>query len=477
MNFTHVLPGGPAASGASFDDTNPARPDDDVLGTFALGDAETVAAAVDAAREGGQGWRDTSAIERAEILNRAAVLVRARHEELATEMAREIGKPIVEARGEVNRGATVLDYAASQARMPSGEVYQSEDPHTTIYTERRPLGVVGLITPWNFPFAIPLWKLAPALVAGNTIVLKPAEQSPLLALRAAEILNEAGLPEGVLNVVFGEAEAGDALVRHRDVAAISFTGSTAVGRSIAALVHERGAKAQTEMGGKNAVIVLDDADLDAAADVITAGAVGYGGQKCSATSRVIVEESVRRELVERVARRFDALNVGDPLEEQNTVGPLIDPDGVERTVRFAAEAEKAGARLVTGAQAVEGPGYFVRPGLLDGVSAASDFAQNEVFGPLVGIVSAGSADEIAALANASDYGLVASICSNRVDRVLELSRRLDVGIVKVNAPTPGVEPHIPFGGWGDSGNFEPEQGLVAREFYTEVQAIYLRGPA
>ena len=392
-------------------------------------------------------------------------------------MAREVGKPIAEARGEVNRGATVLDYAASQARLPSGDVFQSEDPQTTIYTERRPLGVVGLITPWNFPFAIPLWKLAPALVHGNTVVLKPAEQSPLLGLRAAEVLADAGLPAGVLNVVFGEAEAGDALVRHPGVAAISFTGSTAVGRSIAATVHERGAKVQTELGGKNAVIVLDDADLDAAAKIITGGAVGYGGQKCSATSRVIVEESVRAELVERLGASFEALNVGDPLEEQNTVGPLIEPEAVERTVRYAAEAEQAGARLVTGATAIEGDGHFVRPGVLDGVAADSDFARQEVFGPLVGVVSAPDAASVADLANASEYGLVASICSNRVDRVLELARHLRVGIVKVNAPTPGVEPHIPFGGWGNSGNFEPEQGLVAREFYTEVQAIYLRGQA
>lgn len=472
--YTHIIGGEHRESSQVFPDDNPAHPGD-ILGLFPSGDAAAVDAAVAAATDASRGWAEMAAPARGAILSEAAHILRRRAEELATDIAREVGKPIAEARGEVTRSAVILEYFAAQARMPQGDIFASDDPATTIAVFRRPLGVVGLITPWNFPLAIPLWKLAPALVYGNTVVLKPAEQSPLLAAKMANLFADAHMLPGVFNVVFGGPETGKLVLAHADVSAISFTGSTVVGRQVATAVLARGARAQTEMGGKNAVIVLSDADLSVASDVIIEGAVSYAGQKCSGTSRVIAEASIHDELVSLLAERLEGVIVGDPLDARARVGPLIDEEAAQRTVDYVRLARDEGARLIVGGERVDSPGWFVRPGLLDQVHPESRFAQEEVFGPLVGVIRAADEDEAVELCNQTRYGLVASLCTNRMDAVLRLAPRIRAGILKVNSPTSGVEPHVPFGGWGDSGNYSPEQGLAAREFYTELQTVYLKG--
>lgn len=472
MKYPHVVGDQLPPTDRYFEDRNPAQPAQ-VLGQFPIGDAEVVNLGVASARRALSDWSALSATARASILVRAAAILESRSESLAREMALEIGKPINEARSEVARCAVIFRYAAEQAWLPLGDTFNSSVAGTTILTFRRPVGIVGVITPWNFPLAIPLWKIAPALVHGNTVVLKPAEQSPLMGFRIGEILLEAQLPPGALNVVFGNGETGAALAANPDVDAISFTGSTTVGRQIAQVAHARGARVQTEMGGKNAVIVLRDSDVDSAADTILEGAFSYSGQKCSSTSRVIVEAPIHDRLVEAIASRIGSIKVGDPLDPDSQMGPLIEAEAVDRTIAYSSVAVDDGARLIVGGQRLEMPGWFVRPGLLVSVQPSSRFAQEEVFGPLIGVVKVSDEDEAVSIANLSRYGLIAGVCTNRLDAAIRLAPRLRAGMIKFNSPTSGVEPHIPFGGWADSGNYAPEQGLAARDFYTQIQAVYL----
>jgi aldehyde dehydrogenase (NAD+) len=332
--------------------------------------------------------------------------------------------------------------------------------------------VVAIITPWNFPIGLPLWKLAPALLYGNAVVWKPSEQAPATAAALHEIWLDAGLPAGALGVVFGEAEAGAALVAEEGVAAVSFTGSTAVGRRIAAVAAARGAAVQLELGGKNAVLVLGDADLDLATRLIVQGATSYGGQKCSATSRVVAVDTVYDELRERLAHAFGALRVGDPLAAETDVGPLIDAAAVARAQRYLGAANSDGTTVVVGGEPIDGDGHFMRPALVDGVAPGSQLAWEELFAPVLAMIRAADLEAAIAIVNGTEYGFFTTICSSNVDALLELAPRIDSGIVKHNTVTTAADPHLPFGGWKASGNAVPEQGLAAREFFTRTQTLY-----
>jgi alpha-ketoglutaric semialdehyde dehydrogenase len=430
---------------------------------------ETVAAAAGAAREAATGWARGPAHARAAALHACAEAVVASTGDLTDLVVREVGKPRGEAGAEIARGVAILRYFAQQALQPEGEVYPPSDGVSLLHTRRRPHGVVGLITPWNFPVAIPLWKAAPALAFGNTVLLKPAPQSSAVALRLAELFAES-LPSGVLTVLTGLAETGAALVDTAD--AISFTGSVAAGQAVARRAVTRGIPVQCEMGGQNAAIVLPDADQDAAATAIAAAAMGYAGQKCTATSRVIVVGDPAP-FAERLAAAVEALPVGDPADPATVVGPLIESRPRE-SIRTAVErATAGGARLLTGARQPGGDGWFQAPTVLTDVPPGDDLLSEEYFGPVCVVLPAESAEAAARTANNVRHGLVAAVYTQNLGAALTLTNDLDVGMVKVNAPTTGVDFHAPFGGEKESSYGPREQGTAARDFYTRTITVTL----
>ncbi|MEO3813599.1 aldehyde dehydrogenase family protein [Sphaerisporangium sp. B11E5] len=433
----------------------------DVVARVETAGAAGVSAAVERARGAQAGWARANAAERAAALTAAADAVAGAAGELAALVVREVGKPIAEAKGEVARSVAILRYYAQQVFDPAGAVYEPSGAGLA-YTRKRPHGVAGLITPWNFPLAIPLWKAAPALAFGNAVVLKPAPQATATALRLAELL---GLPEGLFHVVPGDAEEGGALVDAADV--VSFTGSAAVGRKVSVAAAGRGVTVQAEMGGQNAAIVLADANLEAAAAQIAAAAFGYAGQKCTATKRIITvgnAEEVREALVAAVAK----LGVGDPADPGTAVGPLIEESARDRVVSAA-----AGARVLTGGEALDRDGWFAAPTLVDGAPDDHLLACEEVFGPICLVQDVSTVDEAVALANGVRYGLVSAVYTGDLDRALDVSARLDTGLVKVNSPTSGVDFYMPFGGVKDSSYGPREQGKAAQDFYTTTHTVAL----
>ncbi|HWT23901.1 MAG TPA: aldehyde dehydrogenase family protein, partial [Solirubrobacteraceae bacterium] len=428
-----------------------------------------------AARAAAREWAGGHATVRAHALTTAANALEAAHGEMVDLVVREVGKPVVEARQEVTRGVNILRYHAQAALDPDGETYPPAapaSPRTMLMSRRRPRGVAGLITPWNFPVAIPLWKAAPALAYGNGVVLKPSSDAIAVALRLADLLSE-HLPDGLLQVTPGGGGAGQAVIEHADV--VSFTGSTEVGRAVARAAAARGIPAQCEMGGLNASIVLPDADPEAAAKVIAASAMGYAGQKCTATSRVIVAGD-ERPVVEALAAAIEGLNNGDPADEQTAVGPVINPPARREVVDAAEQASREGGRVVTGGRALDGGGLFVEPTLVDGVDPGRRLAQEEVFGPIAAVLRARSAEEAVAISNGVPYGLVTSIFTNDLDAVLKIAAELDTGMIRVNQPTSGVDFHAPFGGEKDSSYGPREQGKAAREHYTSSHTITIGPP-
>jgi acyl-CoA reductase-like NAD-dependent aldehyde dehydrogenase len=437
-------------------------------------DRDKVAATFTLAREATREWR-RSALARADALSAAAEGLQAAKDDAIDLMVREVGKPVTEATQEHARGVRILRYHAQAALDADGETYPAAppaDPRTLLMGRRRPRGVAGLITPWNFPFAIPLWKASPALAYGNTVVLKPASDAIGCALLLAEILNRS-LPEDVFNVVTGPGDAGKALIDLADV--VSFTGSTAVGLGVAQQASARGIPAQCEMGGLNASIVLPDADVEAAAKVIAIAAMGYAGQKCTATSRVIVVGDTAP-LTDALVAAVEGLATGDPAAESTVVGPVINSPARDEVVAAARRAPGDGGRVATGGQALDGPGLFVTPTVVDGQSADAALAQEEVFGPIVTVLRAESADQAVAISNGVPYGLVTSIFTRDLDAVLEVVDRVDTGMIRINQPTSGVDFHAPFGGEKQSSFGPREQGKSAREHYTSTHTITI-GPA
>jgi len=446
----------------------------DVVARVPDGSADDVAAAVSAASAALPAWRRLTGSARAEFLYRWAGVVQARAEELAQELSREVGKPIAEARGEVARCVVILRYYAGDAVRAIGEVVPAQAVETLQLTLREPLGVVGLITPWNFPAAIPLWKAAPALAFGNTVVLKPAEQSSRVAVLLAETAAAADLPAGVFNIVLGAGgNVGSALLRAEDVRAISFTGSTAIGAQVAVECARRNIRYQTEMGGKNVVIVMPDANLDLAAKLTAAGAMRYAGQKCTATSRAIVMKGVEDVFHRKLQEQVDALPLGPVSDPACAIGPLINSAARDR---IQDALSKASAESGAGASRTDerfAHGYFVDPTIIRDVDPDSALAQDELFGPVLATFTAGDIDEAITLANRTRYGLSASLFTNDLRAALTYVNRIEAGLVRVNGDTTGVDPHAPFGGMKSSSSGSREQGSAAREFYTEIKTVQI----
>ncbi len=470
----------PAASGETFEDRSPANTDD-LVGRFASSAKEDVEAAVAAAAEAADGWRRTSAVARANILHKAAEILASRQEQVGRELTREEGKTLKEGIGETGRAVQILRYFAGEAQQPSGEHYPSMNPLTLLYTVREPLGVVGVITPWNFPIAIPAWKIAPALAFGNTVVFKPASLTPLCAVRLVEALAEAGLPPGVLNLVTGSAGAvGDPLVRDPRIAGVTFTGSNAVGADLRKIAAETGTKLQLELGGKNPAIVLADADLDHALTHVVSGAMMSTGQKCTATSRAIVDRSIAAAFTERLVEKVKALKVGDPLQAETQIGPVISEDSAERIAGEVDAAREAGANLLAGgdrpSENGHGRGHFVAPTLFGDVDPASKLGQEELFGPVLGVIPVDGMDEALAVANTVRFGLSASLFTRDLGKALTFAREIQAGVVHVNSETPGAEPHVPFGGMKGSSSYSREQGKAARDFFTQTKTVYIDPP-
>jgi alpha-ketoglutaric semialdehyde dehydrogenase len=460
------------ADGAALD-INPS--DATVIARVPAGADVEVRLAVDAAASAFETWRALSGPARAEHLYRWAAAIDARRDALARVVMQEVGKPIGEARGEVGRCITILRYYAGEAVRTNGEVIPAQAAAALQFTLREPLGVVALITPWNFPIAIPLWKAAPALAFGNTVVLKPAESASFVAATLAETARDAELPAGVFNVVLGRGSViGPALLRSEAVRAVSFTGSEQTGALVAAIAAERNIRYQTEMGGKNVVIVAPDADLDLAASLTAAGAMRYAGQKCTATSRAVVHDRVADAFIEKVRAQVEALPLGPVDEPSSAVGPLIDAQSQARIKSALAHADAA---IVCGGDAPSDPrlanGFYITPAIVRDVSPDSALARDELFGPVLAVMTARDIDEAIGLANRTRYGLSASLFTRDIRSALGYIRRIEVGLVRVNGDTTGVDPHAPFGGMKGSSSGSREQGPAAREFYTEIKTVQI----
>ena len=458
-----------AVSAVQITSTNPADPAD-VIGVFAPSGGIDVDRAVTAAADAAPAWAGAPGQTRADALTRAAARIEAGADELSALVCREVGKPIVEARGEVVRTAAILRYHAQAALDPDGETYPPADGRSLLMTRRRPRGVVGLITPWNFPLAIPAWKLAPALAHGNACVWKASPLSPASAEALMACL-EPELVPGLVQLVQGGADAGIALAGHAGLGAISFTGSAAAGASVARQAADRGLAAQCEMGGQNASIVLADADIGRAAATIARAAMGYAGQKCTATSRVIAEHGVAADLREALVAEVRGLVVENPADAACEVGPLITGDARAAAVAAVERAADAGGRVLAGGTAIEGAGHYLAPALVEVSDPGAELAQEEVFAPVAAVLEARDAAHAVELTNGVRYGLSTSIFTRDLDRVLDLARRVDTGLVRVNQPTSGVDLHAPFGGEKASGLGPREQGKAARELYTSLRTI------
>ena len=466
-----------SSTGRTYTITNPAS-NESVLAEFQTSGVDDALKAVDAAHEALAGWANTPAPVRAGILFRAIEILRQRGDDIARTITLEEGKPLSDAQGEVKRSLNIMEYAAGEGRRMFGYTTPSELPDTVAYTTRRPLGVVAIITPWNFPLAIPAWKIAPALICGNTIVFKPASATPWSAIKLMEVFEEAGLPAGVLNVVTGPGgSVGNALVESPLVKGISFTGSTEIGTGI----YSHGAsllkKVQCEMGGKNAVILLADADIDKALGGIIQGAFGSTGQRCTATSRVIVEEAIYDEFMEQLIDRTSKLKIGDGLDPEVDVSPLASKAQFDTVMEYIGIGTEEGAELVQGGHSVTGgifdQGYYVEPTIFADVQTDMRIAQEEIFGPVLTVLKAEDLEDAIQIANSVKFGLSSSVYTKDLTQAFEYINTVESGMVHVNAPTLGGEVHLPFGGLGASGVGHREQGIEAMNFFTEVITVYI----
>ncbi len=464
------------ASGRYFENRNPADTTD-LIGRFPDSGKADVAAAVKSAKAGFARWRHTPAPERGDVLRRLGDLLSKNKEKLADGMTREMGKVLAETRGDVQEGIDTAYYAASEGRRLFGHTVPSELRHKWALSYRRPIGIAGLITPFNFPLAIPTWKMFPALACGNAVILKPSEDVPLTAHRLVELLLEAGLPPEVVQLVHGGAAAGQALVEHRDVPLISFTGSTDTGSLIGETCGRMHKRLSLEMGGKNAQIVMDDADLDLALDGVLWGAFGTTGQRCTATSRLIVHRGVHDKLLRRLTDAASALRLGDGRDDKTDVGPLIHEAARKKVEQYVKIGQEEGADLVLGGKKAGGGryanGWFYRPTIFSGVKPGMRIAQEEIFGPVLSVIKVRSFDEAVRVNNGVKYGLSSALYTQDVNRAFRAYEELDNGITYVNAPTIGAEAHLPFGGVKQTGNGHREGGWEVYEFYSETKVCYV----
>ena len=465
-------------SGKTFPNVNPANTDETV-GLFQSSNAEDVDDACRAAAAAQSAWADLPATKRGEYLFKAAELIEQRLQQIGEEMTREEGKTLPEAIGETKRAINIFRYFGGEGSRQFTYQVPSERENVLCYTIRKPLGTVALITPWNFPIAIPAWKIAPALVAGNTVVIKPASLAPLSSFRLIEALHDAGIPPGVINYVTGSGgSVGDALTSNREIKAVSFTGSTSVGNALYKKVSERKIRVQLEMGGKNPTVVLSDADLDYAADILINGAFFSTGQKCTACSRAIIEKPIYDALVEKLVEKTRKLKVGNGLDPSVQIGPAVDEEQLKTDLEYIEIAKREGAQLLCGGKRLTGgdydKGFFVEPTIFSGVTSTMRVAQEEVFGPVLALIVAEDFDDALRLANDVRFGLSASIVSKDLTRVHKFINRIEAGLITVNLPTAGVEYQLPFGGTKESSYGMREQGPQALEFYSESRTVYLK---
>ncbi len=458
------------------DDINPSD-QTQVLARVPRGQLDVIDRAAEAAQSAFANWRLQTGSARAEILYRAANLLAEQRQEIGELIAREVGKPLGEAVPEVDRGAMILRYFASEAVHPQGLVIPAQKAGSLQFTLRQPLGPVAVISPWNFPVAIPLWKIAPALAYGNTVVWKPAEVASCTATRLVEVFAAAGLPAGVLNLVLGKGSAvGNALVAHEGMRAITFTGSNNVGMGIAEIAVRRNIKYQLEMGGKNAAIVLGDADVGQAAKLIAAGAMRYAGQKCTATSRAVVTADISERFIDRLLAEVRALPLAPAIDARSAIGPLITQDSLEKVGSYAELGANSGQVVLGGQRATEATlknGYFFQPTVITGVSPDAEVAQEEIFGPLLVVAQAQSVEQAIEIANNTKFGLSVALFTRDLNAMLDYVHKIDCGMVRVNGDTTGVDPHAPFGGMRSSSSHSREQGPAAIEFFTEIKTVQI----
>lgn len=461
-----------SSTGETFDDLNPATLE--MIGRFHRASEDDVGMAVDSAEDAFESWSSMPAPRRGQILFRAARMLEERKEELARKMTREMGKILAEARGDVQEAIDITYYIAGEGRRLLGETTPSELKDKFCMTVRLPVGVVGLITPWNFPLAIPAWKVMPALICGNTAVFKPASDTPLMAIELVKILIEAGLPKGVLNLVMGEGgRVGNAVVRNKKIRAISFTGSLENGKGIAIDAAKEMKRVHLELGGKNPIIVMDDADLNLAVDGAIWAAFGMAGQRCTAASRMIVHEKVMPEFQRRLIEMAKRLKVGNGLDERTNVGPIINGTQLQRVANYVDIGINEGAKLLHGGKAIKPlPGHFFEPTIFRDVHDDMRIAREEIFGPVLSLMSAKNLDDAIEIANSVEYGLSSSIYTGNMKSAFKAIRRIETGITYINASTVGAEIHLPFGGMKSSGNGAREAGTTAIEEFTERKAVY-----
>jgi aldehyde dehydrogenase (NAD+) len=465
-----------SASGATLENRNPANARD-LVGLFPDSTTTDAEAAIAAATRAFESWRLVPAPRRAEILFRAAQLIVARKDEFARDMTREMGKVLDETRGDVQEAIDMTYFLAAEGRRMHGQTAPSELRDKFALSLRQPLGVCSMITPWNFPMAIPSWKIIPALVCGNTVVLKPSELTPLSAVHFVKVLEEAGVPPGVVNLVTGGPAVGETLTTHPDVAVVSFTGSTAVGRLVNQNAAPHFKKVHLEMGGKNAIMIMDDANLDLALEGCLWGGFGTTGQRCTAASRVIVHERVHDRFVEQFVARARALRVGDGLNPQTQMGPSISDRQLQKVMSYVEIGRQEGATIACGGRRLnEGEyedGYFHEPTIFTGVTPNMRIAREEIFGPVVSVIKCRSVDEAVSITNDVIYGLSASIYTQDINRAFRAMRDVYTGIFYVNAPTIGAEVHLPFGGTKATGNGHREAGLAALDVFSEWKSVYV----
>ncbi len=464
-------------SGKRVKDVNPADTND-VIAEAPSSTAAEAAEACEAAARAYPGWRNTPAPVRGQLLYRVQRRMEERRQEIAEALTREEGKTIAESRGEVQRAINVIEFFAGEARRITGDTIPSELPNNFCYTVKQPVGPVAIITPWNFPIAIPVWKMAPALVSGNTVVFKPASLTPLSAALIVEVFEECGVPPGVLNLVYGGGrEVGDTIVKHPAIRAVSFTGSNDVGNALYSAAAARGIKCQCEMGGKNPIVILADADLELAVESTLQGAFGSTGQRCTATSRAVVDQSIANEFVERLQARAASLVVGNGLDPKTTVGPSVDSTQLDTVLEYIGIGQSEGAKLVAGGARLQDGGrergFFVAPTIFDGVDAGMRVAQEEIFGPVLSVIRAPDTRSALEIANGVRFGLSASVYTNDVASMFRFVDQLEAGIIHVNSPTVGGEAHVPFGGMKATGVGLREMGSVAIDFYTELKVVYV----